>query len=138
MKNTDLIDSDVFLEAISLPEKIPYFKRKVVFIICPDPYESKTPYDTLRYGFRAAADSGRKNESPELCYSFKLGLYGFNQWTLRTTPFSQQQLFDMQVSQMLRSNFIAVYSNDSVYTESMEKLLNIAKVNIARIDFRSI
>lgn len=136
----DLIDSSVLLEAISnkdLPEAVKYYKRKVVFIISPDPFENNHKInDYLRYGMRAATDSGRRTECPVLCYTIKLGLYGFNQWNLQAGPFSKQQLFDMQVSQMLRCNYVAVYGNE--YTESMNILLNVAKLTIPRIDFRTI
>jgi hypothetical protein len=63
-------------------------------------------------------------------------MYGFNQWTLRSGPFSDQQLFDMQVSIMLKCHYVAVYGNE--YTNSMNQLLNIAKINMPRIEFRSL
>ncbi len=140
MKNKNLFESKDLIEAISskeVTEATRFVKRKVVFIICPDPFISKErPMDHLKYGYRAASDSGRRMESPIICYSFKLGMFGFNQWTTRMGPFSDQQLFDMQVSQMLRSNYVAVYGNE--YTESMERLINVAKLNIPRIDYRTV
>lgn len=135
----DLIDSKDLLEAISskdLSNAVRYSKRKVAFIICPDPFESNKPMDHLRYGMRCATDSGRRSECPILCYSIKLSLFGFNQWHMQAGPFNKQQLFDMQVSEMLRSNMVVVYGNE--YTESMNNLLNVAKLNISRIDFRTI
>lgn len=136
----NLIDSSDLLEAITNINEgtAPSFvKRKVVFVICPDPFENPSKSnDYIRYGFKCANDVGRRNETPILSYSFKLGLFGFNQWTMRMGSFSDQQLFDMQVSQMLRSNYIAVYGND--YTASMDKLLSVAKLHMGRIDFRTI
>jgi len=136
----NLIDASDLLEAISnkdLPAAVRYNKRKVVFLITPDPFENHNKImDYLRYGMRCATDSGRRTECPVLCYTIKLGLYGFNQWNLQAGPFSHQQLFDMQVSQMLRCNYVAVYGNE--YTESMNRLLNVAKLNIPRIDFRTL
>lgn len=138
-----LIDSSVLLEkslsSDDLKKATRFVKRKVVFVILPDPFDKgvMSPMDRLRYGFKVANHSGLHHECPILCYSFKLGLYGFNQWSLRTGAFSEQMLFDMQVSQMLRSNYVVVYSNGD-YTESMNRLLNIARLHIARIDIRSI
>lgn len=135
-----LIDSKQLLEAvkpIDIKNSTRYIKRKLVFIICPDPFITKgNPMEILRMGYKAANDSGKRNESPLLCYSFKLGMFGFNQWTNRMGPFSDQQLFDMQVSMMLRSNYVAVYGKE--YTESMETLIGVAKLNIPRIDYRSL
>lgn len=114
-----------------------YIKRPVVFIILPDPFDLKTNINmNLSFGYRVAADAGRRNESPILCYAFKLGLYGFNQWINHVTPFSEQQIFDMQVSQMLRCNHVAVYGKE--YTDNMEKLINIARIRMSRIEFRNI
>lgn len=135
----ETIDAKDLLEAISTDSsrKYKYNKRKLVFIICPDPFENpQNQMEILRNGFKAAADSGRKMESPLLCYSFKLALYGFTQFTNRIGPFGDQQLFDMQVSQMLRSNYVAVYGNE--YTESMQRLIDIASVSVSRIDYRRI
>ena len=133
------IDAKDLLEAISSNpgNKFKYTKRRVVFIICPDPFENpQKQMEYLKYGFRAAADAGRKQESPLLCYSFKLGMYGFTQFTNRVGPFHEKELFDMQVSQMLRCNYIAVYGNE--YTESMQRLIDVASVSIPRIEFRTI
>lgn len=136
----DIIDAKDLLEILNPKETndaAKFVKRKMVFLITPDPFENQNrSMEYLRYGFRASYDCGRRNESPMLCYSFKLGLYGFNQWTLRSGPFSNQQLFDMQVSIMLKCHYVAVYGNE--YTESMDRLLNIAKIHIPRIDFRSL
>lgn len=133
-------DAKDLLEVLSpdqTTEAAKFVKRKVVFLITPDPFENTNKSNEyLKYGFRASFDCGRRNEAPVLCYSFKLGMYGFNQWTLRSGPFSNQQLFDMQVSEMLRCHYVAVYGNE--YTESMNKLLNVAKLHIPRIDFRSL
>lgn len=136
----NLIDSDDLIEAISskdLPNAVRYTKRKLAFIICPDPYEiDSTPLKRLQYGMRCATDSGRRGEAPILCYSFKLGLYGFNQWHLQAGPFSKQQLFDMTVTQMIKTNFVIVYGDE--YTDSMNNLLNVAKLTVNRIDYRTI
>lgn len=137
--NYESIDAKDLLEAISSnpSKKFKYVKRRLVFIICADPFENpQKQMDYLKYGFRAAADSGRKMESPLLCYSFKLGMFGFTQFTTRVGPFSDQQLFDMQVSMMLRCNYVAVYGNE--YTESMQRLIDVASVSIPRIEFRTI
>ena len=133
------IDAKDLLEAISSDQskKFKYVKRRVVFVICPDPFENpQKQMDYLKYGFRASSDAGRKMESPLLCYAFKLGMFGFTQFTMRVGPFSDQQLFDMQVSMMLRCNYVAVYGNE--YTESMQRLIDVATVSIPRIDFRTI
>ena len=135
-----LIEPDIMLEAISskdIPNTLRFSRRKVVFLITPDPFENPSRLqDYLRYGTRAAQDSYRKNECPILCYSMKLTLLGYNQWNTHSGPYTSQHLFDMQVSQMLRSNYVVVYGNE--YTESMNNLLNIAKLNISRIDYRTV
>lgn len=135
MNASDLLSFNDELNESDLPP--PYRKRPVVYIIAPDPFDLKTNINTiLMFGNRASADSGKRNECPVLCYSLKLGLYGFNQWTVRVAPFNAQQLFDMQVSQMLKCNFVAVYGTE--FTESMERLIAVAKNRIPRIDFRNI
>lgn len=114
-----------------------YVKKKVVFIICPDPFNHENSMygnTLLKDGFKHAADSGRKMESPIICYAYKLGLFGFNQWQNRLTSFSDQDLFNMSVSQMLKCDYIAVYGDK--YTSDMEKLINVAKHHFTRIDFR--
>ena len=136
MKASDLLDFDNELNESS--KNLPaYYKRPVVFVIVPDPFDLKTNINTnLMFGNKAAADSGRKNESPLLCYAFKLGLYNFNQWSVRVAPFSDQQLFDMQASQMLRCNHVAVYGKD--ITDNMQRLIEVARNRMGRIDFRNI
>lgn len=134
MKASDLLEFNDELNEGALPS---YHKRPVVFIIVPDPFDLKTNINTnLLFGNRAAADAGKKNESPLLCYAFKLGLYGFNQWTNHVAPFNEQQLFDMQISMMLRCNYVAVYGKD--YTENMDRLIEVARNRISRIDIRTI
>lgn len=136
MKASDLLEFNDELNESS--NSIPsYYKRPVVYLIVPDPFDLKTNINkNLIFGNRASADAGRKNESPILCYALKLGLYNFNQWKIHVAPFSDQQLFDMQVSQMLRCNHVAVYGNE--LTDSMNKLINVARNRISRIDFRNI
>lgn len=135
MNASDLISFNEELNESDVPPS--YHRRPLVYIIAPDPFDLKTNINTiLMFGHRACADSGKRNESPLLCYSMKLGLYGFNQWTVRVAPFSPQQLFDMQVSQMLKCNFVAVYGTE--FTESMERLIAVAKSRIPRIDFRNV
>lgn len=136
MKASDLISFNDELDETTntIP---PYTKRPVVYIIAPDPFDLKTNINIiLSFGNRASAHSGKRNESPVLCYALKFGLYGFNQWSVRSAPFSDQQLFDMQVSEMLRCNFVAVYGTE--HTESMERLLNVARNKMQRIDFRNV
>lgn len=138
-----VIDSVDLLESISgssrFANSVRYSKRRLVFIISPDPFEEKLhPLDVLRYGFKVASNSAFRGECPIMSYSIKLALFGFNQWTLRTGAISNQQLFDMQVSLMLKCNYIAVYCNGD-YTDSMNRLLDIARMNhISRIDIRSV
>jgi len=135
MNASDLISFNDEISESSVPP--PYNKRPLVYIIAPDPFELKSNINTiLLFGNRASADSGKKNESPLLCYSLKLGLYGFNHWSIKPAPFSPQQVFDMQVSQMLKCNFVAVYGTE--ITESMDRLLAVAKNRMSRIDFRNI
>ena len=140
MTDDVLIDAENLLEVLNSKETagaIKFIKRKTVFLITPDPFENHNKANEyLKYGFKASYECGRRNEAPILCYSFKLGMYGFNQWTLRSGPFSDQQLFDMQVSIMLKCHYVAVYGNE--YTNSMNQLLNIAKINMPRIEFRSL
>ena len=115
----------------------PYTKRPVVYLIVPDPFDLKTNINTnLIFGNRASADAGRKNESPILCYSLKLGLFGYSQWVNHVSPFSEQQIFDMQVSQMLRCNHVAVYGKE--ITDGMNALIANARNRMSRIHFRSI
>lgn len=136
MKASDLLEFNDQLNesSASLPS---YYKRPVVYLIVPDPFDLKTNINTnLLFGNKAATDSGRKNESPILCYSLKLGLYNFNQWKIHVAPFSEQQLFDMQVSQMLRCNHVAVYGKE--FTDGMERLIAVARNRMGRIDFRNV
>lgn len=135
MNASDLISFNDEINESSGPP--PYNRRPLVYIIAPDPFELKSNINTiLLFGNRACADSGKKNESPLLCYALKLGLYGFNHWSVKPAPFSAQQLFDMQVSQMLKCKFVAVYGTEM--TESMERLLAVARNKMPRIDFRNI
>lgn len=135
MNASDLISFNDELNESSGPP--PYTKRPLVYIIAPDPFDLKTNINTiLLFGNRASADSGKKNESPVLCYAMKFGLYGFHSWSVKAAPFSDRQIFDMQVSQMLRCSFVAVYGTE--ITESMERLLAVAKNRMPRIDFRNI
>lgn len=140
MKEDHLFDSSVLLEGLTSRESgeaSKYVRRKVVYIISPDPFISNDhPMDHLKFGYRASIDCARKQEMPVLSYAFKLGMFGFNGWSVRMGAFSDDQLFDMQVSQMLKSDFVAVYGQ--TYTESMQKLINVAKLKISRIDFRTI
>lgn len=136
MKASDLLEFNEELNE-SVKNLPSYIKKPVVFLIVPDPFDLKTNINSnLLFGNRAAADCGRKNEAPILCYAFKLGLYNFNQWANAISPFSPQQLFDMQVSQMLRCDRVAVYGKE--YTEGMERLIAVARNRMGRIDLRNI
>lgn len=114
---------------------VSFVKRKSVFLILPDPFESDNSYQTFRFGQRCMIHSANRGESPLPCYAFKLALFGFQNLRIQTSPFSKQQLFDMSVSMMLRSNHVVVYTNGT-YTETMENLLSVAKQYVSRIDIR--
>lgn len=135
--NDNKIDSKLLLEAITPDHAINYNVRKIVFAICPDPFESNSnPLEVLKFGYKVSMDIAKRTESPVLCYAPKLAMYGFQQWTIRVGPISKQHLFDIQVSQMLRCHYVAVYGKE--VTESMQNLLDVAKIRMSRIDFRNV
>ncbi len=132
----DTIDSTLFLEAITPEHAMSYNIRKVVYVICDDPFESKNPLEVLKRGYKISMDVAKRQESPLLCYSPKLAMYGFQQWSIRVGPISKQHVFDIQVSQMVKSHYVAVYGRE--ITESMQKLIDVAKLKVGRIDFRNV
>lgn len=126
--NEDVSDENAFAN-------IQFAKRKSVFLILPDPFESTNQYQTFKFGQRCMIHSANRGESPLPCYAFKLALFGFQNLRIQTSPFSTQQLFDMSVGQMLKSHYVVVYSNGT-YTENMKRLLSVAEQYVSRIDIR--
>lgn len=126
--NEDVSDENAFAN-------IQFAKRKSVFLILPDPFESNNQYQTFKFGQRCMIHSASRGESPLPCYAFKLALFGFQNLRIQTSPFSTQQLFDMSVGQMLKSHYVVVYSNGT-YTENMKRLLSVAEQYVSRIDIR--
>lgn len=112
--------------------------KRSVFIVVPNPYLDKgNDKELFKYASRCIHDSLRRGETPVLCFSTTMGLYGFGQFMNSGLRISEHLLFDASINIMTDCDYVAIYVDNDI-SDSMEDIIGIAKIRVKRIDVRTV